>query len=192
MAYTGKLTRERIVHEAIDLLNESGIDAVSLRRIAQRLGVSAPSLARHVGDKGELLALLARTVFDQALDLIPPGLTGDAWLEAFGRALRAKQSETRDVAALISTAPPDEAAAASGDDGPVVRLQAMMRAAGLTDRQAQLRQGAVQALVTGWMTFEKSRRAGGFLASLPGDDAFGESLKALIAGFAAARGADGR
>lgn len=181
MAYTGKLTRERIVHEAIDLLNESGIEAVSLRRIAERLGVSAPSLARHVGDKGQLLALLAGTIFDQALDLIPPGLTGDAWLEAFGRALRAKQSETRDVAALISTSPADE----SGKVGE--RLRTLMAEAGLTDQQAQLQQGAIQALVTGWMTFEKSRRARTFLAQLPGDDAFGASLKALIAGFAAAR-----
>lgn len=184
MAYTGKLTRERIVHEAIDLLNESGIEAVSLRRIAQRLGVSAPSLARHVGDKGQLLALLAGTIFDQALDLIPPGLTGNAWLEAFGRALRAKQSETRDVSALISIAPPDDTE--GGRTGE--RLQALMVEAGLTDRQAQLQQGAIQALVTGWMTFEKSQRASRFIARLPGDDAFGASLQALIAGFAGQRG----
>ena len=185
MAYTGKLDRDGIVREAIVLLNEGGIEAVSLRRIADRLGASAPSLARHVGDKGQLLHLLSTTIFLAALDLIPEGLEGDAWLEAFGRALRTKQAETRDVLALISLTPPE-----GGQQGERVaeRLDQMMRAAGLTYARAPLERDAIQALVTGWMTFEKSHRAGAFAARATATDAFGDSLRALIAGFAAGRG----
>lgn len=179
MAQAGKLNREIIVREAIALLNAEGLAAVSLRRIAARLGVRAPSLARHVGDKAHLLSLVSGTIFGEALASIPEGLTGDAWLEAFGHALRDKQRETRDISTLLATVPPDDA----NDRAGVEQLYALMRAAGLEGPRAQMEQAAIQALVTGWMTFEKSRRAGSFAARLPDGDAFGHSLRALIAGF---------
>lgn len=182
MAPPGKLNREMIVREAIALLNEGGLEAVSLRKIAERLNARAPSLARHVGDKSHLLALLSATIFAQALDSIPPSLSGDAWLEAFGHAVRRKQSETRDIAALLSTVEQDDAV----QDGLNADLRRRMAEAGLTDAQAQMKQAAIQALVTGWMVFEKSPRARQFAAHLPTDHAFDDALKALIAGFSPA------
>ncbi|KPL69474.1 hypothetical protein SZ64_16000 [Erythrobacter sp. SG61-1L] len=182
MAPPGKLNREMIVREAITLLNEGGLEAVSLRRIAERLGARAPSLARHVGDKGHLLALLSAAIFGEALKTIPPGLYGNEWLEAFGHALRRKQSETRDVAALLSIVEPDETVQESIG----TQLRHLMSEAGLDGPQAQTKQAAIQALVTGWMVFEKSPRASQFAAHLPTDHAFEDALKALIAGFEAA------
>ncbi|HEX7710163.1 MAG TPA: TetR family transcriptional regulator [Sphingomonadaceae bacterium] len=183
MARSPKLNREIIVREAIALLGEGGLEAVSLRKIAERLGVRAPSLARHVGDKGQLLALLSGAIFSQALDTIPAGVTGGAWLEAFGHALRRKQSETRDIAGLLSTVPPNEEVHLGVSE----RLHLLMREAGLEGDRAQVEQAAIQALVTGWMMFEKSPRAQQFAARLPSDHAFEDSLKALIAGFAVDR-----
>jgi TetR/AcrR family tetracycline transcriptional repressor len=183
MGRASRLSREGIVREAIALLNEQGLADVSLRKLAARLGAQAPSLARHVGDKAQLLALMSSTIFGEALASIPPGLTGDAWLEAFGHALRRKQSETRDISALLSTVP----ANAALDEAAGLRLRALMRDAELEGPRAQLEQAAIQALVTGWMTFEKSERADLFAARLPSDHAFEDSLRALIAGFAATR-----
>lgn len=183
MAHTGKLNREMIVREAIALLNEGGLEAVSLRNIAARLGARAPSLARHVGDKAQLLVLVSSTIFGEALALIPPGLKNDAWLEAFGHALRRKQHETRDIAALLSVVTPDAAADREATD----RLRALMQEAGLEGPRAQNQQNAIQALVTGWMIFEKSPRSEQFASRLPSDHAFDDSLKALIAGFEAGR-----
>ncbi|WP_336981897.1 TetR family transcriptional regulator [Altererythrobacter fulvus] len=182
MAPPGKLNREMIVREAIALLNDGGLEAVSLRKIAERLDARAPSLARHVGDKAHLLALLSAAIFGQALESIPPGLSGDTWLEAFGHALRRKQSETRDVAALLSTVEPDDTV----QDGIGAQLRRLMSEAGLEGPQAQTKQAAIQALVTGWMVFEKSPRASQFAAHLPTDHAFEDALKALIAGFGTA------
>lgn len=180
MARTGKLNREMIVREAIALLQEGGLEAVSLRKIAERLDAKAPSLARHVGDKGQLLTLLSSAIFEDALDTIPPGLKGDAWLEAFGHALRRKQSETRDVAGLLLTVPPNEEIHSALNQ----RLDDLMRAAGLEGPRAEVEQAAIQSLVTGWMMFEKSPRADQFAERLPTDHAFEDSLKALIRGFA--------
>lgn len=183
MGRASKLSREVIVREAIALLNERGLEEVSLRKLAARLDAQAPSLARHVGDKAQLLALMSSTIFGEALDSIPPGLAGHAWLEAFGHALRRKQRDTRDVATLVAVVPPNEAV----DRELAGKLAALMTAAGLTGERAQFEQTAIQSLVTGWMTFEKSARAASFARRLPMDRAFAESLQALIAGFAAAR-----
>ncbi|MFI5776425.1 TetR/AcrR family transcriptional regulator [Nocardia sp. NPDC051570] len=51
-----KLTRAAIVDTAIELADEAGLDALSMRRIAERMGVGAMSLYRHVPNKDTLLA----------------------------------------------------------------------------------------------------------------------------------------
>ncbi len=183
MGNAGKLSRVAIVREAIALLQEGGLQEVSLRKIAARLGARAPSLARHVGDKAQLMALMSATIVCDALESIPPGLKGDDWLEAFGHAVRSKQSETRDISAILTSTPPDE----SVDKASTDRLRGLMREAGLEGPRAQVEQAAIQALVTGWMTFEKSPRSALFTSRLPNDHAFEDSLKALIAGFAQER-----
>ncbi|MBC7303588.1 MAG: helix-turn-helix transcriptional regulator [Nocardia sp.] len=51
-----KLTRAGIVDAAIALADADGLDAVSMRRISDRLGVGTMSLYRHVANKDELIA----------------------------------------------------------------------------------------------------------------------------------------
>ncbi|MRH88412.1 TetR family transcriptional regulator [Nocardia sp. SYP-A9097] len=57
-----KLTRAGIVDAAITLADESGIDALSMRRIAERMGAGAMSLYRHVPNKDTLLAAMTDEV----------------------------------------------------------------------------------------------------------------------------------
>ncbi|MEZ5212402.1 MULTISPECIES: TetR/AcrR family transcriptional regulator [unclassified Gordonia (in: high G+C Gram-positive bacteria)] len=57
-----KLTIEQIVDAAIDIADRDGLDAVSMRRIADRLGVGAMSLYRHVADKDALLSAMSAEV----------------------------------------------------------------------------------------------------------------------------------
>src|ERR687884_114906 len=56
------IDRERLVREALALLDAAGFDALTMRRLAERLGVQAASLYNHVRDKHELLALLADAI----------------------------------------------------------------------------------------------------------------------------------
>ncbi|PSR69350.1 TetR/AcrR family transcriptional regulator [Nocardia sp. MDA0666] len=51
-----RLTRAAIVDTAIALADADGIDGLSMRRIAERMGVGAMSLYRHVPNKDALLA----------------------------------------------------------------------------------------------------------------------------------------
>jgi AcrR family transcriptional regulator len=49
------LSRERVLHAAIRLADEEGIESLSMRKLAQALGVQAMSLYNHVANKDDLL-----------------------------------------------------------------------------------------------------------------------------------------
>src|ERR1051325_10194321 len=56
------LSRERILRAALELTDESGIDALSMRKLARELGFEAMSLYNHVTNKDD--------VIDGILDLV--------------------------------------------------------------------------------------------------------------------------
>jgi AcrR family transcriptional regulator len=49
------LSRERVLHAALRLADEEGIESLSMRKLAQALGVQAMSLYNHVANKDDLL-----------------------------------------------------------------------------------------------------------------------------------------
>ncbi|MEU4393653.1 TetR/AcrR family transcriptional regulator [Kribbella sp. NPDC023855] len=53
-----------IVGAALAVIRESGVDGLTMRSVAERLEVRAPSLYHHVRNKDELLELVARNAFD--------------------------------------------------------------------------------------------------------------------------------
>jgi len=58
-----RLTRDVVLREAIALADADGIDALSMRRLALRLGVEAMSLYHHVASKSDLLGAMLDLVF---------------------------------------------------------------------------------------------------------------------------------
>jgi len=61
------LTREIIVDAARQMVSTSGLAALSLRKLAAELGVTAPALYAHVRDKADLLKQLADAGFRELL-----------------------------------------------------------------------------------------------------------------------------
>ncbi|HKE68234.1 MAG TPA: TetR/AcrR family transcriptional regulator C-terminal domain-containing protein [Nocardioidaceae bacterium] len=53
--YRAGLSRDRVSRAAVDLADERGIQALTMRNLAQELGVEAMSLYHHVADKNEVL-----------------------------------------------------------------------------------------------------------------------------------------
>lgn len=49
------LTRERVLGTAVDLADRHGLEALSMRRLGQELGVDAMALYRHVRNKDDML-----------------------------------------------------------------------------------------------------------------------------------------
>lgn len=70
------LTRDRIVAAAVALADDDGFDRLSMRRLAQALGVEAMSLYHHVANKDDLLDGMVDAVFSE-LHLPEPGDEGE-------------------------------------------------------------------------------------------------------------------
>src|ERR1700712_5386617 len=72
------LTRERVLHAAVALADESGSESLSMRRLGEAVGVEAMSLYHHVANKVDLLDGMIDVVFGE-IDL--PALDVD-WRRA--------------------------------------------------------------------------------------------------------------
>src|SRR5213082_2534054 len=85
----GGLTRRRLVDAALELVNQEGMEGLSMRALADRLEVKAASLYWHVRDRRELLELLAESLLGEIGR--PPARVG--WRQtvvAIGEALRSR------------------------------------------------------------------------------------------------------
>src|ERR1700754_3437692 len=58
---TRGLSRDRIVAAAIELVETEGLSALSMARLAERLGCGTMSLYRHIANKDELLTFMLST-----------------------------------------------------------------------------------------------------------------------------------
>jgi predicted RNase H-like nuclease/AcrR family transcriptional regulator len=67
------LSRDRVVAEALDLADEHGLAATSMRAVATRLGVEAMSLYHHVRGKDDLLDGMVDAVFAEVHRPAPGG-----------------------------------------------------------------------------------------------------------------------
>ena len=81
------LTRERIIAAAVELVDESGLDALSMRKLGAALGVEAMSLYNHVDNKDDVLD----GILDAVLREVPqpdPGLPWDERLRELAHGFR--------------------------------------------------------------------------------------------------------
>ena len=69
------LGRTQIVRAAIALIDEEGVDALSMRKLAARMGVGVMSLYWHVERKDDLLELIGDEIFGEMT--LPDAPTGD-------------------------------------------------------------------------------------------------------------------
>lgn len=103
------LSRERVLSCAVDIADEAGLAAVTMRSIAQRLDVKPMSLYHHVPNKNAILDGLVDLVFAQ-IALPSPG--GDWRAELRRRASSAREALRRHpwaIALMESRATPGPA-----------------------------------------------------------------------------------
>jgi TetR/AcrR family tetracycline transcriptional repressor len=125
------LDQDRIVRAAVALLDEVGVAELTMRRLAERLGVKAASLYRHVRNKDELLGLLA----DEIAGEIPLVSSSGGWrhqLTEIAWNVRRGLLAHRDAARVLAETAPV---------GPhrlrhIESLLHVLRSAGLQPRQA--------------------------------------------------------
>lgn len=100
------LSRERIVQEALALLDEDGLDGVTLRRLAARLGVQAPTLYWHIRNKAELVNELGDAVLASGLTELPDAteIPWRDWLLEVAARFRGTLLAHRDGARVVAAA----------------------------------------------------------------------------------------
>lgn len=100
-----KVNREMVVRAGLDLLNEVGLEQLTLRLLGNRLKVQAATLYWHFKSKEELIDEMATLVLAEgASQLVPAKPTEDwsAWTVAFGLGLRKTLLGYRDGARMIA------------------------------------------------------------------------------------------
>jgi TetR/AcrR family tetracycline transcriptional repressor len=182
-----RLHRDDVLRAALDLLNEVGIDALSTRKLADRLGVQSPTLYWHFKSKAALLDAMSAAVMLESRARFAPEQHAcwQDWLMADGRSFRRALLAYRDGARLHAGTRPGEAQRGSIE----ARLR-LLCAAGFTPGAATLLMMSVGRFVVGWVLEEQSAQQPDAppSARAAGPDAAQYPL--LAAGWAATVGAD--
>ncbi len=71
------LTRQRIADAAVALIDERGLDELSMRKLGAQLDVEAMSLYNHVANKDDLLRAVTDSIYREILEDYGDG--GDGW-----------------------------------------------------------------------------------------------------------------
>lgn len=83
----GKLDKQQIVQEAMTLLREDGIAKLSMRKLAARLNIRAPTLYWYFPDRSAILRQVIIELLQGTMARVPECTTWQEWLCEFGRAL---------------------------------------------------------------------------------------------------------
>ena len=99
------LSRDDVVQGALATLDEVGLDGLTMRRLAEHLGVQSPSLYWHVRDKDELLSLIADAICAE-LETPTRISRGQRSSSSSPGSTDAYSSPHRDAALILANTPP--------------------------------------------------------------------------------------
>lgn len=191
------LTRHTLIETALRLLDEVGLDGLTVRRLAAELGVQSPALYWHIRTKQELLDGMADAIV-LAAGMGPPlqAETWQDWLTRRARAYRGSLLAHRDGARVVAHAAALSPAAIELFDE---ELDALV-GRGFTPGLALRTIATVTRYINGFVLQEQVERQPNtavqpgvtLLAAITesgnplGEDAFEHGLRVLIDGTAAA------
>ena len=175
------ITREAIVDTALKVLDEEGMDGLSMRRIADELGTGAASLYWHVGSKDGLLDLVFdRIIGEQHVPDPEPGRWQEQ-LKEVARNMRTAIVSHRDVVEMSLGRIPMGPNALDWSE----RVLAILRSGGVPDHLAVVGVWLLTSVVNGFtmdetadytpttgeprVSEEDARMASNYIASLPRD-----------------------
>lgn len=182
------MDRGRIVEEALNLLNEVGIDKLSTRKLAERLGVQQPALYWHFRNKSALLDAVNSEMLKRFHTHKLPA-AGESWVDftyATARSMRKTLLAVRDGARIAAGTRPS-----SADFSDAEAQLALYVNAGFSAEEALTVSISIARYVVGYVLEEQGERErmdedagaegdiGGELAPFP---ILAEAFKALVDG----------
>jgi AcrR family transcriptional regulator len=186
MSPRSNLSKAIVVQAAAELVNAEGLEALSLGRLADKLGIRTPSLYNHVdglpGLRQELSILNARTLAERISEAAI-GQSGPGALRAVMHAMRVYIKEAPGL--YLSTL---QASGTQADVDPELEQEevravrvgmAVMASFGLEGEAAVHALRGLRSLVHGFTTLEVS---GGFGIPLDLDESFARLVDLFVAG----------
>ena len=150
------LDRQRIVAEAVALLDAEGLDGVTTRKLAARLGVQSPTLYWHLPNKAALVTAIADAILDQEFgDMSPPepDQHWQDWLSGLAERLRRALLAHPDGARVISASQLSRTMAAISE-----LAMSTLVARGISLRQARVIVLTVERFTVGHVLEEQAPR----------------------------------
>jgi AcrR family transcriptional regulator len=124
-----KVSLEALVDAAADIADADGIDAVTMRRLAERCGVGVMTIYGYIRTKEELLAVLADRYLAE-IDMPGPDMAWQDQLETLFRSVREVMLKHPTLVPIIANQRLDTTAAYRGAEV----VCGALRAAGMSDR----------------------------------------------------------
>ena len=151
------LSTDAVVDVALALVDEKGVEALSLAAVADRAGVAAPSLYKHVGSLADLRDLMAVRIMRQLTDRFAGdimGRSGDDAVATLMRSYRAYALANPGRYALFPIDPLHRPALAAAGQDLMNVFVAVMRGYGLEAEAATHAIRRIRATVHGFVDLE--------------------------------------
>jgi TetR/AcrR family transcriptional regulator, tetracycline repressor protein len=163
-----------VLDAALAIVDEQGLEALTMRRLGAALGVDPMTIYHHVPDKSALFDGLVELVYDEIELPAPTGEWQDD-LRAIARSGRATFLSHPHVATLLGTRPPVTEAAFDL----VEAITAIVLGAGLGEQRAADAFDCIGRLIIGHVLAEAGRPPGGDVAG--GEEEHRETQRSLPA-----------
>ena len=151
-----RFTVEEVLDTALALIDVEGLEALTMRRLAEELGVTAMSLYSYVHTKEEIVD----GVYALALTQIESGVDrATSWEDQLATAVRRVHGVFRDHPGLLELFFARSVPSA-GIDRVREELLGILRRAGFTPRDALLAHGSCISYAMGFAVAERARRGG--------------------------------
>jgi len=175
------LSTAAVVDAALDIVDERGLEALTVAAVAGRTGVAAPSLYKHVGSVAELRALVGVRVMEEMSERFAAAAMGRGADDAVTILMRAYRAYVAEFPARYAAMPHDPlrdpATAAAGTRLLNVFL-AVLRGYGLEDPAAVHTIRRLRALVHGFASLEAG---GGFGLPEDVDETYEQAIQMFLA-----------
>lgn len=161
------LSTNTVVDTAIAIVDEQGMDALTLAAVAARAGVATPSLYKHVGSLGELRVRVGVRAMDETAERLTREVMGRSRDDAVTALMHAVRGYVRDHPQRYAAMPADplsDPAYAEAGSALLEVFLAVMRGYGLKGSDAVHAIRRLRTIVHGFVSLEA---AGGF--GLPED-----------------------
>ena len=151
------VTRERVISAALRVMDDEGLDAVTMRRIGRELGVEAMSLYNHVQDKDDVLGGIVEMVMSE---FDPPASHGDWREDAKNAAREWRRMLTRHPNVMTVMAEQRKPLTSPDSMRPMDIALGVLRSAGLDVRDASQAFHAFGGYIMGFVMMEQGMMLG--------------------------------